>query len=200
MHTHMRLVNRLRALLACRRGASAIEAAFALPIFILLITGIAELSMVLFVSVLAEGGLREAARYGLTGQVPGATTREEQLVQIVKDHTHGLIEISPSNVTFRVYDEFGHIDAEEPFVDANGNGKFDDGEDFTDWNGNDSWDKDTGEAGSGAAGEIVFYEIEYQWSFLTPLFQVFGGDDGKLDLNASIAIRNEPYDADGDAT
>ena len=187
-------------MLACRRGASAVEAAFAIPIFVLLVAGIAEISMVLFVSVLAEGGLREAARYGLTGQTPDSITREQQLVQIVKDHTHGLVEISPSNVTFRVYDEFDHIEAEEPFVDANDNGKYDDGEDFTDWNGNGSWDTDTGEAGSGAAGEIVFYEIEYQWSFITPLFQVFGGDDGKLDLNASIAVRNEPYDPDGDAT
>lgn len=200
MHTHKHFMKRLRSMLACRRGASAVEAAFAIPIFVLLVAGIVEIAMVLFVSVLAEGGLREAARYGLTGQVPDTVTREQQLVQIVKDHTHGLIDVSPANLTFRVYEEFEYIEAEEPYVDANGNGRYDDGEDFTDWNGNGSWDADTGETGSGAAGEIVFYEMEYQWSFLTPLFKVFGGDDGKLDLSASIAIRNEPYDPDGDAT
>lgn len=177
-----------------------VEFAFAAPVIVLLIAGILEVSLVLFVSVLAEGGLREASRYGITGQEPGGLTREEQLVQIVKDHTHDLIEVSPSNVKFIVYDSFEHIGAPEPYDDANSNGEYDDGEDFTDWNGSGSWDEDTGEEGVGMAGEIVLYKITYQWAFLTPLFQVFGGDDGKLDLTASIAVRNEPYDPNGDET
>lgn len=167
---------------------------------ILLVAGILEVSLALFASVLVEGGLREASRYGITGQEPGGLTREEQLVQIVQEHTHGLVEVSPSNVTFTVYDSFEHIGAPEPYTDANSNGRYDDGEDFVDWNDSGSWDEDTGVAGVGAAGEIVLYHIEYQWTFLTPLFQVFGGDDGKLDMSASIAVRNEPYDPNGDET
>ena len=192
--------NRLKGLLACRRGASAVEFAFAAPAMILLVAGIMEISMVLFVSVLAEGGLREASRYGITGQEPGGLTREEQLVQIVKHHTHGLIDVSPSNVKFTVYDSFEHIGSPEPFTDDNSNGEYDDGEDFEDWNGNGSWDENAGQAGVGEAGEIVLYEITYRWGFLTPLFQFLGGDDGKLDLSSSIAVRNEPYDPNGNET
>lgn len=185
----------------CRRGSSALEFALAIPVFLLLLAGVVEISMVMFVSVLAEGGLREASRYGLTGQVPDGETIEERLVDIVKEHTHNLIEITPANVTFKIYQDYDQIGNPEPYTDDSpANGAYDAGEAFTDWNGNGSWDADSGLEGTGAAGEIVLYKIQYQWAFLTPLFSVFGGDDGALDLSASIAIRNEPWDPSGGAT
>ena len=186
--------------LACKSGASALEFGLAIPVFVLMMAGVIEVAMVLFVSVLTEGGLREASRYGITGQNPAEGTIEEQLIAIVENHTHGLIALSSSNVTFKVYDDYTHINAAEPFEDANSNGTWDSGESFTDWNGNGSWDTDTGEAGTGDAGAIVLYEVAYEWEFMTPIFKVFGGDDGKLDLTASIAVRNEPWDPSGDAT
>ncbi|MGF1608974.1 MAG: TadE/TadG family type IV pilus assembly protein [Kiloniellales bacterium] len=199
MRTTQFFRRRMGALFACRRGNSAIEFAFAAPVLLLGLIGIVEMSLVMFVSVLTEGGLREASRYGITGREPDGITREEQLVSIVKDHTLGLVEISPDNVTFKVYESFDHIGQEEPYDDANGNGQYDDGESFTDWNGNGVWDVDSGVLGVGGSGDIVVYEIAYQWAFLTPLFRVFG-DDGKLNLSATIAVRNEPYDAGGDDT
>ena len=184
----------------CRDGATALEFALTIPVFILMLAGVAEISMVTFVSVLAEGGLREAARYGITGQDPDGMSREERIVEIVQEHTHNLISVSSDNVTMKVYEDYSYINSEEPYVDDNDNGSFDEGEDFTDWNGNGSWDSDTGEAGGGGAGEIVLYEVTYQWAFMTPLFQVFGGEDGMLDMTASTAVRNEPWDPSGGAT
>ena len=186
--------------LACKSGASALEFALAIPVFVLMMAGVIEISMIMFVSVLTEGGLREASRYGITGQAPAEGTLEEQLVSMVQEHTHGLVELSSDNVNFKVYADYTHINAVEPFEDDNDNGTWDPGESFTDWNDNGSWDEDTGTDGTGAAGDIVLYEIDYQWEFMTPLFKVFGGDDGKLDLNAAIAVRNEPWDPAGGAT
>jgi len=175
------------------RGAAALEFAFALPVFLLVLVGIVEFSMVMLVSVLTEGGLREAGRYGITGQIPAGMTREERLVEIVGDHTHGLIDLSPENITFKVYDDFSHIGEAEPYVDDSpANGQYDPGEDFTDWNDNGTWDEDVGVAGTGGAEDIVVYELNYSWEFLTPLFKAFG-DDGKINMTASLAIRNEPY-------
>ena len=127
-------------------------------------------------------------------------TREERIVEIVQEHTHNLIQVSSDNVTFKVYGDYDMIGNEEPFEDDNGNGEWDEGEAFTDWNGNGSWDSDPGVTGSGGSGDIVLYQVEYQWEFLTPIFKVFGGDDGRLDLTASIAVRNEPWDASGGDT
>ena len=186
--------------LACRKGGTALEFGLTIPVFVLMMAGVIEVAMVLFVSVLTEGGLREASRYGITGQTPSTGTIEDQLIAIVENHTHGLVQLSSSNVTFKVYGDYDHINNAEPFEDANSNGTYDAGESFTDWNSNGTWDTDTGVAGTGGAGEIVLYEVDYQWEFMTPIFKVFGGDDGKLDLTASIAVRNEPWDPSGDAT
>ncbi|MCG8359303.1 MAG: pilus assembly protein [Kiloniellales bacterium] len=200
MQTHRFDPSRLKEFISCRNGANILEFALALPAFVFLLAGILEITMIMFVSILAEGGLREASRYGITGQVPAGVTREEQLVQIVQEHTHGLIDVTAQNVTFKVYGDYEYINAEEPYIDANDNGQYDDGEEFTDWNSNATWDSDTGEDGVGGAGDIVLYEVSFKWDFMTPLFSKFGGDDGALDLSASIAVRNEPYDAAGDAT
>ena len=190
----------LRRFWRCRSGGSALEVALTIPVFVLMLAGVAEISMVTFVSVLAEGGLREAARYGITGQDPAGATRAERIVEIVQEHTHNLITVDSSNVTFKVYEDYSHIGSEEPYQDDNSNGSWDDGESFTDWNGNGSWDTDSGQSGSGGSGDIVLYEIAYQWEFMTPIFKVFGGADGTLDLSASIAVRNEPWDSSGDDT
>lgn len=184
--------------LKARGGASATEFALAVPVFVLLLAGMFEIAMLSFVGVLAEGGLREASRYGITGQAPDGLTREERLVQIVGEHTLGLITVSPQNVTFRVYEDFEHIGTPEPYEDNNpANGQYDIGETYTDWNGNAEWDVDPGLTGVGQAGDIVLYKIEYQWEFMTKLFSVFGGDDGRIDLESTIAVRNEPYEISG---
>ena len=187
-----------RRFLKARSGASAMEFAIVAPVFVLLLAGMFEIAMVSFVGILAEGGLREASRYGITGQTPGTLTREERLVQIVEEHTHGLISVSPSNVTFTVYEDFEHIGTPEPYEDNNpANGQYDPGESFTDWNDNAQWDVDPGVTGVGGAGDIVLYRIEYQWEFMTKIFSVFGGADGRLDMSTTIAVRNEPYEISG---
>ena len=200
MQTHTFGPRWLRRFFACRSGGSALEFALVIPTFVVMLAGVAEISMVMFVSILAEGGLREASRFGITGQAGDDSTREERIVEIVQEHTHGLISVSSDNVTYKVYGDYDHIGAEEPYVDANSNGEYDAGEDFTDWNGNGSWDTDSGTDGSGMAGDIVVYQVEYQWAFMTPLFKVFGDDNGELSMTASITVRNEPWDPSGDAT
>ena len=176
----------------CRRGTAAIEFAFAIPALLLVTLGIIEVAMVLFVTTLAEGGLREAARYGITGQ--GGGTREDQILQIVQDHTHGLIEASDATLEVWTYPGFNDVQEQEDYTDGNSNGSYDDGEDFDDVNSNGTWDSGNGTEGAGGAGEVVIYTMVFDWDFMTPVFEVFGGPDGTLELSASIAVQNEPYE------
>ncbi len=178
---------------SCQSGSAAVEFIFAFPALVLLVFGIIEVAMVMFVLVLAEGGLREASRYGITGQVPGTMTREEMIVQMIEDHTHGLIDLESADLSHLVYPSFDDIGKPEPFSDDNGNGSWDPGESFTDINGNATWDPDMGAAGLGGPGDVVLYKIEFQWDFLLGVFRVFGGPDGGLDLSASVAVQNEPF-------
>jgi len=177
-----------------RRGASAVEFAIMGPVLILTVTGIMEVSMVLAVSSLLEGGLRDAARYGITGYVPSGTTRADQIKKIIGEATVGLVNMDNAEIQTLVYPSFGDIGQPEPWDDQNSNGTYDVGEPYTDINSNGQWDPDMGAAGLGGPGEIVLYKIKYDLGLMTPLMRpIMGGSDGKVTLRASIAVRNEPY-------
>jgi Flp pilus assembly protein TadG len=195
-----RITGVFRDILRCCRGVAALEFAFAAPVVVAIAAGIFELAMVMFVSTLAEGGLREASRFSITGFVPSGTTREDRILQILKDHTIGLVDVDAATITFRVYPSFGDIGKPEPFTDTSpANGSYDAGEAYQDINGNGQWDADMGAAGLGGPGEVVLYTIAFDWALLTPLVSPFMGTDGKLRLTSSVAVRNEPFDPLGAA-
>ena len=196
MQSHQVKSNWLTRFRACRRGATAVQFALALPVFALTVAGVLEIAMVMFVSVLAEGGLREAARFGQTGGSPTGVTREDRVVEIIEEHTYGLIDITAGDITVKAYDVIEDIGQPETIdVDVDGDGVYDeaDGDHFIDANGNDVWDLDKGTPGAGQAEDIVVYELTYEWSFATPLLGSFAGDDGKLDMKAVITVPNEPF-------
>ena len=150
--------------------------------------------MVLFTSTLMEGALRDASRYGITGQEPNQSARLERILGIVGERTMGLVDMSTAQIEVLVYPGFGDIGKPEGFVDGNGNGAYDSGEAFTDTNGNSVWDADSGVPGPGGSGDIVVYRIHYDWPLLTPIFGAIMNGNGTLPLTASLAVRNEPWD------
>jgi Flp pilus assembly protein TadG len=186
-------VKRLRRLIGDRDGVAAIEFAMAMPVVILTVAGLIELSMILFVSSLMEGGIRDASRFGITGYVPPGTTREEQIRKLVGDATAGLIDMTAAVIDTKVYPSFSDIGQPEPFTDANGNGQYDAGESFNDVNGNGQWDTDMGAAGLGGPSDIVLYKVIANWTLMTPILAPFMGDNGVMTLSASVAVRNEPF-------
>jgi hypothetical protein len=183
--------------LACRRilddgGKAIVEFAFVAPIFLGVTLAILEFSGIMFVQTLLEGGAREASRYGLTGQQPEGMSRDDMILQIVSENSFGVIDVSELDMSTRVYDSFEEVGQPEPFTDENGNDAYDDGEPFTDVNGNGSWDDDMGAVGLGGPGEVVVYEMSYDWPIMIPLFRPFFGD--YVTLEANIAVRNEPFE------
>lgn len=176
-------------------GAAAIEFAIIGPTFFLAVIGLVEVSMMILVSVLLEAGVRESSRFGLTGRDgDGGLSREEQIVQTIQDTTFGLLTIEASQIETLIYQSFDEIGLPEDYIDDSpANGQYDSGESFTDANGNGQWDPDRGTPGSGGADEIVLYRVNADWAALTPLFSPFLGEDGLLNLQASVAIRNEPF-------
>ncbi len=185
---------RLRGALRARGGSASVQFAIAIPVFLLLVFGLIEIAMILFVNSLMEGGLREAARFGITGFDPDGQTRTERILQIVGLQTQGLVDMEQVGIDFLVYPSFNDIGQPEPFADDNGNGSYDAGEAYTDVNGNGTWDADMGAAGLGGPGDIVLYTLTYDWDPLTGVLDpVLGGADGLITLRASIVVRNEPF-------
>jgi TadE-like protein len=173
-------------------GKAIVEFALVAPIFLGVTLAILEFSGIMFVQTLLEGGAREASRYGLTGQTPDGISRETMILQIVSENSFGVIDVSELDMTTLVYDSFEEVGEPEPFTDENGNDAYDDGEPYTDVNGNGGWDDDMGAVGLGGPGEVVVYEMSYDWPIMIPLFQPFFGDH--VTLEANIAVRNEPFE------
>lgn len=188
-------LTRLRFLARDRDGSAALEFAYAFPIIVMVVVGLLELMMIMFVSALMEGGLRDASRFAITGAMPAGMSREQAIVNIVNDRTLGLLDLTTDDVSLRVYEAFAQVGMPEPLTfDANGNGSFDPGDTYTDVNGNGQWDADMAAAGAGGSGDVVVYNLAVDWPLLTPMLAPFIGQNGLIRLGASIAVRNEPYD------
>jgi len=158
-----------------------------------------EIGMVLSTEALMEGAVRDAARFGVTGQ--DEAERLSIIQDIIADRTIGMVDTDEAQIDILTYGSFDVIGAPEPFVDGPPfNGVYDAGEAYTDINGNGQWDPDQGLASAGQSGEVVLYRVTYDAPSLTGfLNHLIGGDDNVIQLVASIAVRNEPYDLeDGD--
>ena len=110
----------LKKLAHCQAGTAALEFALALPVVLMLVTGAIEFAIMSFTSALLEGGLRQAARYGITGSDPSSGTREQEIVRIVNEHAAGLFTITTGDVDTKVYTDFASIGQPEPYTDENG--------------------------------------------------------------------------------
>lgn len=185
---------KLRSLKRDTKGSTLMEFAFGAPILLTVILASMEFGAVMLTSTLMESSLREAARFGITGQQPDDATRLERIIEIVDERTLGLVDMSEAHVDILVYPSFSDIGRGEDYVDGDASGSYDIGETFTDENGNGVWDADIGAAGSGASGDIVVYRMRYDWQSMTPFSSHFIGNDGILNLAASIVVRNEPWD------
>ena len=182
-----------------RSGAAGVEFALTGPLFILTILGTMEIGMILSTEALMEGAVRDAARFGVTGQ--DEAERLAIIRDIIADRTIGLVDTDEAQIDVLTYGSFDVIGAPEPFVDGLPfNGVYDVGESYTDINANGQWDPDQGLASAGQSGEVVLYRVTYDAPSLTGfLNHLIGGDDDVVQLVASIAVRNEPYDLeDGD--
>ncbi|NJN05552.1 MAG: pilus assembly protein [Rhodobacteraceae bacterium] len=190
----MKMVRRIIRLRRNEDGSPTVEFVFAAPVLVLMSIGTIEFGLVNFVTVLMESGLRDAARFGITGQEPDPSARLAAIVGIIEDRTIGLVDIDAASIEIVSYENFTDVERSEDYVDGNANGSFDPGETYTDENGNGQWDADVGVAGAGESGQVVVYRMEYNWPLLTPVLSEFIGDDGYFPIRASIAVRNEPWE------
>ena len=180
-------------------GSAAVEFALVGPMFVITVLGIMEVGMILSTEALMEGAVRDAARFGVTGQ--DEAERLEIIENIISERTIGLVDMDTAQIDVLTYGSFDVIGAPEPFVDsAPYNGVYDPGETYSDINSNGQWDPDQGLASAGQSGEVVLYRVTYNAPSMTGfLDHLIGGEDNAVQLVASIAVRNEPYDLeDGD--
>ncbi|MDE3059889.1 MAG: pilus assembly protein [Pseudomonadota bacterium] len=180
------------AIRQCQRGISAIEFALVAPVFLMLMMGIIDFSMIMFTSAVLESATNNTARLGKTGYVASGTTRQQEIINDVATRTAGLLDSSKLSIATEVYSNYNDIGQPEPCISpptAPCPGT--PGVNFTDINGNGTWDADMGAAGLGNAGDVVVYTVSYPWKIMTPIVSAIIGST--FTVTARAVVRNEPY-------
>jgi len=155
------------------RGSVAVEAALIFPAFLLLLMGTIEFCLIFGAQALMESAAYRVSRLGKTGYVGAGLTQAETVTQLMVSQLSSfgsLIDTGKLVTSQTVYNNFANI-------------------------GN------AGLAGYGEAQDVVVYTISYPWKIITPvngILQYMGGakignENGVLNLNARIVVRNEPY-------
>lgn len=188
---------RRKNMLRDAEGATTLEFAMVMPVFLLVLFGIIEFSIILFTKSVMEGATSITSRLGKTGYAEAGQNRKDMLISLLHEKTNGILDPDRIEIETLVYENFSDISRPEPLiVDVNGNGRYDpaDGDVYQDINGNGQWDEDLGEAGLGKAGDIVVYRVHYPWSVKTPVMSSFlANENGYYPLDVSVVVRNEPY-------
>lgn len=173
-------------------GATALEFALVAPLFVFLLAAILEFSAIFAAQLLLDHATQQAARTGRTGFVTTDSSQDATVKAILYDMVGPLLDTDNLVIGSKSYSGFDTIGAEEPYVDANGNGQRDDGENYTDVNGNGRWDADQGTDGYGNSGEVVVYTASYDWTVVTPFIASIVGNGGVVTISAKAVVQNEP--------
>jgi Flp pilus assembly protein TadG len=146
-------------------GSSLVELALVLPLFLLLMIGIIEMSIVFFTTLTMQYAVREGARYAVTGQSnldPNKANPQRYLavIQKIKDSSMGL------------------YDSVSPVIVVNN----------TSYSTASSYNANM----FGSPGQIIVLQLNCTWELATPLLaQFFSG--GKYNFTVAATMLNESY-------
>jgi len=165
-----------------RRGATAVEFALVAPVFLYLLIGIVEASLLFFTTTVVDGAVMEAARTIRTGQAQNSgdslTTFKTALCGILTTYN-----CNDMTIDVRTYPSFSSVSI--PVLHYN-----DDGE-LVDEDGNVY----VAEYTPGGSGDITVVRVMYSWSFVTPFIGALFGDTGSGKFLSTTAVfKNEPYE------
>jgi len=176
--------SRLRRLIACASGATAVEFAFiAMPFFMLLI-GILELGLMFMASTTINAATQAEARLIRTGQFQagGSTSMSDFKTALCNNMSWISTSDCMANMSLdvRTFPNFAAISVPPPIV----NGALDSNQlQFT----------------PGASCDIVLVRVYYPWTLLAPVLEPGLPDLGsnKKLLTTAVAFRNENWAAGG---
>ncbi|WP_208990092.1 TadE/TadG family type IV pilus assembly protein [Pseudovibrio brasiliensis] len=164
------------------KGATAIEFGLIAPILFAIVFSILELGLSLFVEVLLDNAVAEAARQIRTGQVHAAAESGEydqaSFKKTILENGTGLLKAAEDRILINVesFEDFGNIPEAKPLVE--------DGEIVM----NQNWDP-------GGTSDVVLVRVICSWPMITSkMIEVFGQtSDGMRILVATEIFRNEPF-------
>lgn len=175
-----------------RRGATIIEFAIVAPVMLLMIMGLMDICYQAYVQSVLSGAVRKAGRdAAIQGGQQNWTAIDQAVMTQVNQVSRTAVILSSTHLS---YSDFTNVAVPEPFIDSNGDGKYNAATDcFTDVNGNTVWDSDEGASGSqGGASDVAVYTLKIQYPDLFPMASMIGWNPNQV-LSATTILRNQPY-------
>jgi Flp pilus assembly protein TadG len=191
--SHSAIAPMLRQFARARDGVAALEFAFIAPVFLMLMMGVIETSLLMLTQNTLENAIFAATRTGKTGYTASGSTQVDTIRAALNSRAISFIDTTQLNLSYKSYNQFDQIGQPEPFVDANSNGVRDNGENYTDVNANGQYDTDMGASDVGGSSEVVVYTVTYPWRINTPMIGRLFTNNGNLTLTARAVVQNEPY-------
>ncbi|MBB3861483.1 Flp pilus assembly protein TadG [Novosphingobium hassiacum] len=180
----------LRALRGDSSGATIVEFAIVMPMFLVLLLGILDIGQMAYGKSVLSGAVRRAARASAL-ETRSTAQADAMVLDMVKEVLPGAT-LSTSRTS---YYDFSDIGRAEKWNDRNGNGRCDASETFTDENRNGVWDEEMGRSNSeGSANDVVVYKVVASFE---PVFKVpfLPGAWGRRTLTATAVTKNQPFGA-----
>ena len=181
------------------RAAALVEFALIAPPMLLLLIGGMDVAYTSYIRIVLQGALGEAARKATVENPqmnrPGLTLAA-QVENLVKETVSKVAAGADIKVSQRSFFDFSRIGNPEKLTfDKNKNGKYDaaDKDCWEDANRNGTFDTNSGVAGRGYAGEVVFYKADLSMPRLFPL-HIFLPVPPTVDLSFETAVRNQPFE------
>ena len=180
-----------RELLRNEDGVTLVEFGMVAPIFILMIMGIFDMAHTQYTHGMMNGAMQSAGR-DLTLESAGSLqgSIDQTVIDRVKSVVPGNAEIELEKLS---HFEFSDIGEAEEYDDDDGDGICNNNEVFVDANGNGQWDNNRGEEGIGGARDAVLYTAIVKYDRLFPMYGIAGMPQ-EVTLRASTVLRNQPYD------
>lgn len=160
----------LRRLHADRGGAALVEFAFVAPVLCLMIMGLFDMAHTQYSSSVLHGAMQKAGR-DLT--LENANSQQVNIDQRVTDQ---ITTVMPPDATIELeklsFFEFADVSEPEEFTDLNNDGICNNNEPYIDANENGDWDEDRGRDGIGGTRCGALHGESY---LPAPVSDVFNG-------------------------
>jgi TadE-like protein len=181
--------NAVRTIAKDDRGATAVEFAIVLPIFLTFMVGLFDAGYFLYNRVQLDGVVAKAARDSSLESNIGDGAEE------VDNQVKAMMGIAAHNAEFEfkreAFAKFTNTKRKEPWNDGNGNKVCDNGEPYEDINNSSTWDRGA-KLGQGGAKDVVVYEVTMTYPRLFPTENMFGIPN-EATIRTKTLIANQPY-------
>ncbi|MFT6071493.1 MAG: Flp pilus assembly protein TadG [Alphaproteobacteria bacterium] len=157
-----------------KSGVTAVEFAFVLPVFLLIVFGILEFTFIMLVYSIVENSLNKGARMGATGNAYADMYndpnlgREDVIFKHMKQKLGSFLKNDDQlEIKTKIVGAIQQLDMTP--------------EENPEYNG------------LGGSDQIIEYTAIFHWDLMTPVMSSMAGNNGKLAIQATVVVKNESF-------